>query len=166
MKHYETRVPITGQALRVKAGQLFNMMPMYQGQREPTWSNGWLEKFQKAHGIHKTRRYGEASSVSTVNAEDEINSIREALVDVPLSDIYNCDETGLFYKAVTDVSLSKSQLPGHKANKERITAMQTVSASGQSLKIWYIGMSSQPHCFRNIKIDKFNFFTEALKRHG
>ncbi|KAI1006842.1 hypothetical protein K3495_g1375 [Podosphaera aphanis] len=79
MKHYETRVPITDQALRVKAGQLFNMMPMYQGQREPTWSNGWLEKFQKAHSIHKTRRYGEASSVSTINAEDEINSIREAL---------------------------------------------------------------------------------------
>ncbi|KAI1007545.1 hypothetical protein K3495_g692 [Podosphaera aphanis] len=166
MKHYETRVPITGQALRVKAGQLFNMMPMYQGQREPTWSNGWLEKFQKAHGIHKTRRYGEASSVSTVNAEDEINSIREALVDVPLSDIYNCDETGLFYKAVPDVSLSTSQLPGHKANKERITAMHTVSASGQSLKIWYIGMSSQPRCFRNIKIDTFNFFTEAIKRLG
>ncbi|KAI0993560.1 hypothetical protein K3495_g14624 [Podosphaera aphanis] len=85
MKHYETRVPITGQDLRVKAGQLFKMMPMYQDQREPTWSNGWLEKFQKAHGMHKTRRYGEASSVSTVDAEAEINSIREALVDVPLS---------------------------------------------------------------------------------
>ncbi|KAI0996982.1 hypothetical protein K3495_g11201 [Podosphaera aphanis] len=140
MKHYETRVPITGQALRVKAGQLFNIMPMYQGQREPTWSNGWLQNFQKAYGIHKTRRYGETSSVSTVNAEDEVNSIWEALVDVPLSDIYNCDETGLFYKAVPGVSLSICQLPGHKANKDWITAMHTVSASGQSLKIWYIGI--------------------------
>ncbi|KAI1000685.1 hypothetical protein K3495_g7512 [Podosphaera aphanis] len=164
MKYYETRVPITSQVLRVKAVQLSNMMPMYQGQREPTWSNGWLEKFQKSHSIHKTRRYGESSSVSTVNAEDEINSIREALVDVPLSDIYNCDETGLFYKAIPDISLSTCQLPGHKPNKDRITAMHTVSAIGQSLKIWYIGMSRHPRCFRNIKIDTFNFFYRSNKK--
>ncbi|KAI0998405.1 hypothetical protein K3495_g9790 [Podosphaera aphanis] len=120
------------------------MMPIYKAQREPTWSNGWLEKFQKAH--------------------DEINSIREALVDVPLSDTYNCDETGLFYKAVPDVFLSTCQLPCYKANKDRIPAMHTVSASGQSLKIWCIGMSRQPHCFRNIKVDTFNFFYRSNKK--
>ncbi|KAI1000818.1 hypothetical protein K3495_g7383 [Podosphaera aphanis] len=58
MKQYETRAPITGDALSVKASKLFHMMPMYRDQTEPLWSNGWLHRFQQLYGIHKTRRYG------------------------------------------------------------------------------------------------------------
>ncbi|KAI1007535.1 hypothetical protein K3495_g686 [Podosphaera aphanis] len=125
MKQYETRAPIAGNALRVKASKLFHMMPMYRDQTEPAWSNGWLHRFQQLYGIHKTRRYGEASS-ALASHDKEIRTIQLALTDFPLRDIYNCDETGLFYKSVPEVSLTTCQLSGRKANKDRVIAMHTV----------------------------------------
>ncbi|KAI1002689.1 hypothetical protein K3495_g5512 [Podosphaera aphanis] len=156
MKQYETRAPITGDAFRVKASKLSHMMPMYRDQTEPAWSNGWLHRFLQLYGILKTRRYGEASS-ALASHDEEIRTIQQALTDFPLRDIYNCDETGLFYKSVPEVSLTTCQLSGHKTNKYRVFAMHTVSATGQVLKICYIGTSKQPRCFKNVKIESFNF---------
>ncbi|KAI0997199.1 hypothetical protein K3495_g10987 [Podosphaera aphanis] len=90
-------------------------MPMYRDQTEPAWSNGWLQRFQQLYGIHKTRRYGDASS-ALASHDEEIRTIQQALTDFPLRDTYNCDETGLFYKSVPEVSLTTCQLSGHKAN--------------------------------------------------
>ncbi|KAI0998367.1 hypothetical protein K3495_g9828 [Podosphaera aphanis] len=77
---------ITGDALRVKASKLFHMMPMYRDQTEPAWSNGWFQRFQQLYGIHKTRRYGEASS-ALASHDEEIRTIQQALADFPLRDI-------------------------------------------------------------------------------
>ncbi|KAI0994333.1 hypothetical protein K3495_g13849 [Podosphaera aphanis] len=129
LKQYETRTPITGDALCVKASKLFHMVPMYRDQTEPAWSNGWFQRFQQLYGIHKTRRYSEASS-TLASHDKETRTIQQALADLSLRDIYNCDETGLFYKSVPGVSLTTFQLSGHKANQDRVTAMHTVSDSG------------------------------------
>ncbi|KAI0993820.1 hypothetical protein K3495_g14364 [Podosphaera aphanis] len=163
LKQYETRAPITGGALRVKASKLFHMMPMYRDQTETAWSNGWYQRFQQLYGIHMTRRYGEASSTLACH-DEEIRTIQQALADFPLRDIYNCDETGLFYKSVPEVSLTTCQLTGHKANKDRVTAMHTVSASGQVLKFWYIGTSKQSRYFKNVKIGSFNLVYRNNKK--
>lgn len=163
MKQFETRAPITGDVLRVKANKLFHMMPMYRDQTEPAWSKGWLQRFQQLYGIRKTRRYGEAGS-TPAGYNEEIRIIQQSLANFRPNDIYNCDETGLFFKSVPEVSLTTCQLPGHKANKDRVTAMHTVSASGQVLKIWYIGTSKQPRCFRNVNIESFNFVYRNNKK--
>ncbi|KAI0997609.1 hypothetical protein K3495_g10580 [Podosphaera aphanis] len=138
-------------------------MPMYIDQTKPVWSNGWLQRFQQLYGIHKTPRYGEASS-ALASHDEEIRTIQQALTDFPLRESYHCDETNLFYKSVPKVSLTTCQLSGHKANKDRVTAMHTVSASGQVLKFWYIGTSKQPRCFKNVKIESFNFVYRNNKK--
>ncbi|KAI0998912.1 hypothetical protein K3495_g9285 [Podosphaera aphanis] len=86
IKQYETRAPITGDALRVKASKLFHMMPMYRDQTEPAWSYEWLQRFQQLYGIHKTRRYGEVSS-ALASHDKRIRTIQQALTDFPLRDI-------------------------------------------------------------------------------
>ncbi|KAI0998774.1 hypothetical protein K3495_g9422 [Podosphaera aphanis] len=138
-------------------------MPMYRDQTEPAWSNGWPQRFQQLYGIHKTRRYGEASS-ALASHDEEIRTIQQALTDFPLREIYDRDETGLFYKSVPEVSPTTCHLSGHKANKDRVTTMHTVLASGQVLKIWYIGTSKQPRCFKNVKIESFNFVYRNNKK--
>ena len=81
-----------------------------------------------------------------------------------LRDIYNCDKTGLFYKAVPDSSLSTKQLPGYKIKKDRITAIHTYSAAGERMKIWFIGKSQNPRYFKNIKIEAMNMFWRNNKK--
>ena len=62
-------------------------------------SNGWLGCFKVRNGLKEMRRHGEAASASanTVNAERE--RIQELIKKhgYQLRDIYNMDETGLFY---------------------------------------------------------------------
>lgn len=171
MRRMEVDYPITGAILQEKASQLFKKMPMYQSQKEPKWSNGWLYNFQKEYGINKSRRFGEAASAAAINCDEDIEEIQQKILEYELDDVWNCDETGksltqpinllltllgLFYKAVPDVSLTTRSLPGYKIKKERLTAMHTCSATGKKMKIWFIGKSKTPRCFKNMNVESMN----------
>lgn len=44
--------PVTsGEALKVKARFFWHQIPQYQGQQEPSFSDGWLARFKHRHGI-------------------------------------------------------------------------------------------------------------------
>lgn len=67
---------------------------------------------------------------------------------------YNCDETGLFWKAIPDLSLSTYRIPGTKSNKARVTLHFCVNASGtHKMKPWIIGEFRRPICFRAAVIE-------------
>jgi Tc5 transposase DNA-binding domain/Helix-turn-helix domain (DUF4817) len=59
-------------------------------------SNGWLGSFKNRHGLKEMKRHGEAASSS---AEKERKRIQELIIKYGyrLCDIFNMDETGLFY---------------------------------------------------------------------
>jgi len=164
IKRLEVIVPLKGDTLRTKASQIFNRMPNYTGQPEPKWSNGWLQNFQRKYDIHSSRRYGEAGSANAINCDEDIEAIQVKIAPYPLEDIYNCDETGLFYKAVPDLSLTTKQLPGHKIKKERLTAMHTCNAAGHRMRIWFIGKAANPRCFKRVKIEAMNLFWRNNKK--
>ena len=76
--------------------------------------------------------------------------IRKTLDEYALNDIYNMDETGLFYRMQADNSLATRQLEGRKQNKERITIAICCNADGSDkLLLWVIGKSFNPRCFKN-----------------
>jgi hypothetical protein len=60
------------------------------------------------------------------------------------------DETGLFWKLTPDRTLATQAGSGGKKNKDRITLVFTVSASGKKELVWCIGKSKNPRCFKNI----------------
>ena len=70
-------------------------------------SNGWLGRFKVRHGLREMRRHGEAASANanTVNAERK--RVQELIKKhgYQLRDIYNMDETGLFYACADDPTL-------------------------------------------------------------
>ena len=62
-------------------------------------SNGWLESFKDRHGLKEMKRHGEAASTSAATMEKERKGIQELITmyGYELRDIFNMDETGLFY---------------------------------------------------------------------
>jgi hypothetical protein len=77
-----------------------------------------MDGFKKRWGIRKIRQYGEAASVQ---AEDSAEALEEVKIEVkkyPDDDVYNMDETGLFWKATPDLTLATTSLKGKKIQKE------------------------------------------------
>jgi len=60
-------------------------------------SNGWLQSFTKRHQITMQARHGEAASSSPIDIENKQIQMKPLLEGWLLDDIYNEDETGLFY---------------------------------------------------------------------
>ncbi|XP_055380074.1 jerky protein homolog-like [Condylostylus longicornis] len=70
--------------------------------------------------------------------------------------LYNVDETGLFYKNLpekTYVLSSEKNAPGIKSYKQRITVLLGTNATGShKLKPLIIGKAANPRCFKNFQL--------------
>ncbi|GIX83271.1 tigger transposable element-derived protein 1 [Caerostris darwini] len=67
-------------------------------------SRGWFEYFKKRSGIHSFVRHGEAASSDMKAAEDYIKTFSDLIKAQGYisQQIFNCDETGLFWKKDTE----------------------------------------------------------------
>ena len=71
-----------------------------------------------------------------------------------VSEIYNCDETRLYFRALPEGTLcfKNDKLSGSKKSKERLTVLVTANMDGSDkLRPFVIGKSANPRCFRGIK---------------
>ena len=147
VRRAEDTIPITGELLKQKAQFFWQNLSVYQGKPMPTFSNGWLQGFQHRRSIKSRTQHGEAGSVPE-EAEQQMVAIRQALAHYPTKDIYNCDESGLFWKLIPDKGLSTYSLPGRKKVKVRLTAHFCTNADGSDrLPIWIIGKAKKPRSF-------------------
>lgn len=62
------------------------------------FSQGWLYKFKQRHGLGQVKKHGEDASVDDAVVAAAIPQLKELLKEYDLRDIYNMDETGLFYR--------------------------------------------------------------------
>ncbi|XP_022851306.1 CENP-B homolog protein 2-like, partial [Olea europaea var. sylvestris] len=124
---------------------------------EFSFSSGWLERFKARYGIKSYRRFGESGSVIMENIENALPGIRSKLDQFQLKDIYNMDETGLFYRLEADHSLATKQLKGRKKDKERITVVVCCNVDrSDKLPFWVIGKYANPRCFKNVNMNNLN----------
>lgn len=85
--------------------------------------------------------------------EDYRERIPEIIDGYRIEDIFNCDKTGLFYRALPDKTINTKDISwkSGKSAKETLTVMFAYSATGEKLKPLVIGKANQPRCFKNIK---------------
>ena len=69
-------------------------------------SDGWLTNFKKRLGLREEKRHGEAGSVDLGAVEVERRRIQDALKGWNWGDVYNEDETGLFYQSVFKLGIA------------------------------------------------------------
>ncbi len=83
--------------------------------------------------------------------EAELNTI---ITDYSPDDIFNADETGMFYRMMPDKTLEFKSVDcnGGKQSKERLTVMVCANMSGnEKLPLFVIGKAMKPRCFKNVK---------------
>ena len=78
-------------------------------------------------------------------------------------DIFNCDETGLFYRTLPTRSLV---VKGGKQAKDRITVLLCASVSGEKLQPLVIGKSRNPRSFKGYQRCRCRFSTSQIPRLG
>ncbi|KAK5774526.1 hypothetical protein PVK06_042381 [Gossypium arboreum] len=123
---YQEKVNMTGEMIQTKAKEF--LQKMYgDANFEFNFSIGWLERFKARHGIKSYKRFGESGSVFMKNIEYALPQIRAKMELFDWKDIYNMDETSLFYCLQVDYSLAAKQLEGRKRTRK-------------DLLLWFVAM--------------------------
>jgi len=111
----QEHVNLSGDLIRESAMKIIDRL--YPDHLPFEFSNGWLEAFKVRHRIKKHRRFGESSSVDMTTVAAALPGIRQVLEAYEWHDIYNMDESGLFYHMqVHTVSSKRYQMSLSLAN--------------------------------------------------
>ncbi|UYV78234.1 hypothetical protein LAZ67_16000605 [Cordylochernes scorpioides] len=143
-------IPLNGLILQQKA--LYYAMDMKYDEFEA--SNGWLDRFKTRRNIIFRKICGEERAVNPLVVEDWKEKIPSFLDKYSPSNIYNIDESGLFYKCLPDKTLTfkGDTCSGTKRSKERITFLAGTNMDGSDkLPLLVIGKYAKPRCFRKEK---------------
>ena len=151
-KWREQNVLVSGPILLAKAEE-FAKKPEVEKFKAST---GWLELFKERNGITFKKVCGEAKSVDTASTDmtEWEQRLRRLLDQYTPDDIYNAEETGVFYRLLPDKTLEYKIVDCHggKKSKERLTALVCANMSGNDkLPLLIIGKSANPRCFKNKK---------------
>jgi hypothetical protein len=117
-------MPLTG-LMVMKQARKYHEDLNIEGECE--YSEGWLQKFKKRHGVKYLKICGEKASADYEAAETYIDEFAKMISDENLSpkQIYNADETALYWRYVPGKTLTAADEgapTGFKDAKDRVTA--------------------------------------------
>ncbi|RWS23021.1 Pdc2p-like protein [Leptotrombidium deliense] len=146
-------IAIISDAIIIEKGKQF-ASKLNIAENQLSLSPGWLSSFKKRHNIKQYKMHGESGSANDESIVREVPKLRAKITEYNMNDIFNFDETALFYKLEPDRTLANKQVCGRKQNKERITiALCTNSTGTEKMKPVVIGKSKTPRCFKGININ-------------
>ena len=145
--------PVSGYLITAQASALHKQMT--GDDFEP--STGWLNRWKQRHGVNLVKQSGESKSAD-VTAATEFQPKLQVIMDergLCKEQVYNCDETGLFYKSVPNHTLAlrieEDRSHGYKVMKDRVTLLLACNWEGtHKLKPLLIGKFKSPRCFHHI----------------
>ena len=143
--------------LRTKALSLYRIAARRCNQSEAQFkaSNGWIRSFVRRKRLHNLRFSGERASADEVAAA-EYPDVLAAIIDecgYTADTVFNCDETGLLWKAMprsTYLPQQTRQARGMKKEKQHLTVLLTTNVNGSCrMKPFVVGKAARPRCFRS-----------------
>lgn len=141
--------PISGEIVRAQATKISTSETFLA-------SNGWLSKWKRRHGISSVKTSGEIRSADHESADAFQIEFQQYVEEQGYhkEQIYNADETALFFKMLPDRTLATKDDPhkreGYKQLKNRVTFLFCTNWSGcHKLKPLSIGKSAKPRCFKH-----------------
>ncbi|XP_057653885.1 tigger transposable element-derived protein 4-like [Diorhabda carinulata] len=126
-------IPLNGPLLQEKANLFARQLDM----QNFICSMSWLNRFKVRHNIVSGKIVGESLSVQQSDVHDGLEKVWPTLrAQFSDDEIFNADETGLFYKLTLDKTLKVKgeKCKGEKLSKERITVMVAANMSGTAKK--------------------------------
>jgi hypothetical protein len=111
-------------------------------------------KFQTRHSITFKAVCGESGSVSSSTIEAWKVQLSNLMQGKNPKDIFNLDETGLFYQCLPDktLTLKNQKCNGGKLSKHRITVLVGANMDGsEKLPLLVIGKYANPRCMKGVR---------------
>jgi hypothetical protein len=139
---------VSGPSIKQKGADLAAKMGISGSMMK--FSNGWLNSFCKRHGFKQFKIHGESGAAETYGTDYEValERIRLKTREYERSDIYNFDESALFWKLVPDKTIVRHSVEGSEKNKTRMTIAFTCNADGTDrFEPLFIGHAAKPRCF-------------------
>jgi hypothetical protein len=101
---------------------------------------------------------GERGDVDGKVVNDWKEKLPQLIKDYEPCDVYNMDETGLFYRATSKQTYKEKgkECVGGKFSKERLTIALCANMAGEKEPAFVIGKAYRPRCFQRKKIDPNN----------
>ncbi|KAL3698729.1 hypothetical protein R1sor_012805 [Riccia sorocarpa] len=95
-------------------------------------SNGWLSRFKQRHDIRMVTLHGEGDDACEEGVNIARCNLPKLITDEGYEprDVFNFDETGLFYRQKPQRTLVTRAVSGQKKHKDRITLGVCVNADG------------------------------------
>ncbi|XP_014260374.1 tigger transposable element-derived protein 6 [Cimex lectularius] len=145
------KIPISGPIIQAKALEVAQEL----GDTGFKASNGWLQRFRTRHAIKFKAICGESGSVNEYTVEEWTSKIESIIEGYAPKDVFNADETGLFYRALPDKTLcfKGENCAGGKVAKERLTVLLCASMTGEKIKPLVIGKAAKPRCFKGVNME-------------
>ncbi|XP_038076054.1 tigger transposable element-derived protein 4-like [Patiria miniata] len=125
------------------------------GHEEPEkLSPSWIERFKARWGIGRVHKAGESDGVDRAVVTDwKEGKLQQLLEKYQPEDIYNADETGLFWQLLPENSLGFKGQSHHRRKeiKTRITLLVCANMDGSDkLPLYAIGKNKKPRAFKNV----------------
>lgn len=156
----DKKIPVSGPLVRSKAEQFATEL----GKNDFKASTGWLDGFKERNKITFKSICGESGAVNQQEANQWKKDLEEMIQDRDEKNIFNVDETGLFFKCTPDKTLAfkDEKCHGGKLSKERLTLLVGANMDGsEKLPLLMIGKSANPRCFKNVKSKPVEYVNSA-----
>ena len=148
----EKGCPVTGPILLEKASEFHRLI--YGEHSKPFLaSSGFQWRFCGRFGLRNLKICGEKLSSDSSSAEQFVNEFSGITEGYSEHQIFNCDETGLYFRMLPGHTLASvhNWPDGTKKAKDRVTINACANASGTiKLPLLLIGKAKNPRCFRNL----------------
>ncbi|XP_072140431.1 tigger transposable element-derived protein 4-like, partial [Dermacentor andersoni] len=145
------QLPLSGDIVAMKARTLATML----GIDDFVSSDGWLTRFKDRLDLVFKNVCGEKASVNQETcATWKDGKLREYLGEYRPEDIFNADETALFYRLLPENTLTfkDDDCAGGKRSKERVSVLIAANMTGtERCRLLVIGKAAKPRCFKGIK---------------
>ena len=130
---YNTK-PSSGPIIQEKAMQFAEEL----GCMDFKASNGWFDSWKYRYSVKSIQLCGDKAEVNQSTVTDNKDKLPSVIAGYKLDAIFNCDETGLFFRALPDRTLAAKgeDCSGTKTSKERMTVMLCCSALARKLSHW------------------------------
>jgi transcriptional regulator with XRE-family HTH domain len=117
------------------------------------FSDGWLFNFFKRHDFSNVHLHGEGGSANEEQVQAARLRLQEKLCNFSPHNIYNADETGLYYKLLPKRSVvlnsELGSVRGTKIFKDRLTILLCTNATGTNKIVpWVVGHAANPRCLK------------------
>ena len=111
----------------------------------------WVDNFKKQHNLKQYNMHGEAASIPLQDLDTIRENLGETLKSYASEDIFNCDETGLFWKMQPNYTIFNGHVARTKQSKDHVTVLLTCNATGsKKMCLLFIHKYENPKALKNI----------------